>query len=212
MSGMDSIVADRDRVLIKQTKEWGEIVLGFESKNRFELLDEDGRRLGLAAEEAKGLGAWLLRNMLGRCRAAKIHVYDNHGDEVGRGEKPFRWFFHRMEIYDAGVRIGAIQRRWSWLHRIFAIENKSGAAVMELRSPFFRPWTFKLTFQGSEAGVIRKKWGGMLTEFFTDADLFGVEFAAHVPVEVRKLLVVATFLVDFTCFENNSSSWIDVVD
>jgi hypothetical protein len=37
----------------------------------------------------------------------------------------------------------------------------------------FHPWTFTLTFQGAEAGVI------------------------------RKLLLVATFLIDFTCFENN---------
>jgi len=60
-----------------------------------------------------------------------------------------------------------------------------------------------LTFQGAEAGVIRKQWGGLLRELFTDADAFGVEFQPHVPVEVRKLLLVATFLVDFTCFENN---------
>jgi hypothetical protein len=41
---------------------------------------------------------------------------------------------------------------------------------------------------------------------FTDADMFGVEFQPHVPVEVRKLLLVATFLIDFTCFENNQGS------
>ena len=60
-----------------------------------------------------------------------------------------------------------------------------------------------MTFQGAEAGVIRKQWGGLLRELFTDADAFGVEFQPHVPVEVRKLLLVATFLIDFTCFENN---------
>jgi hypothetical protein len=27
-----------------------------------------------------------------------------------------------------------------------------------------------------------------------------------VPVEVRKLLLVATFLIDFTCFEDNQGS------
>lgn len=209
---MDGIVVEHERVLIKQTKEWGEILLGFESKNRFELLDEGGARLGYAAEEAKGLGQWFLRNLFGRCRQAKIHVYDPAGNEIGRGEKPFRWIFHRMEVIDGGVRIGAVQRKWAWFHRIFAIENAAGEEVMLLKSPFFRPWTFTLWFQGSEAGVIRKKWGGMLKEFFTDADMFGVEFGSHVPAEVRKLLVVATFLVDFTCFENNNSNVLDFVD
>lgn len=200
---MDSIVAGRDRVLIQQTKEWGEILLGFESKNRFELKDEQGVRLGLAAEEAQGLGQWFLRNLLGHCRRATIHVYDAQGNQVGRGEKPFRWFFHRMEVFDGEQKVGAVQRRWSLLHRVFAIENAAGQEVMELKSPFFHPWTFTLRFQGSEAGVIRKQWGGLLKEMFTDADAFGLEVGAHVPVEVRKLLLVATFLVDFTCFENN---------
>ena len=68
----------------------------------------------------------------------------------------------------------------------------------------FRIWTFKLMFQGNEVGRISKKWGGMLKEMFTDADIFGVECQPHVPVEVRRMLLVATFLIDFTCFENNT--------
>ncbi len=204
MSGMESIVADRERVLIHQTKEWGEILLGFESKNRFELRDESGRRLGNAAEEAAGIGQWFLRNLFGRCRKATIHVYDAQGQQVGRGEKPFRWFFHRMEVYDGEQRIGAVQRKFALLHRVFAIENAAGEQVMELKSTLFRIWTFQLLFEGQEVGAIRKKWGGLLKEMFTDADVFGLEVGPHVPIEVRKLLDIATFLVDFTCFENNT--------
>jgi uncharacterized protein YxjI len=203
---MDTIVDGRERVLIHQMKEWGEILLGFESKNRYELRDEHGQRLGLAAEEAAGLGQWFLRNLFGRCRKASIHVYDANGQKAGRGDKPFRWFFHRMEVFDGDRRLGAVQRKWSWFHRVFAVENAQGQEVMQLKSPFFHPWTFTLTFQGQEAGVIRKKWGGLLKELFTDADVFGIEMQPHVPVEVRKLLLIATFLVDFTCFENNQGS------
>lgn len=214
MAGMDSIVADRERVLVRQTKEWGEILLGFESKNRFELLDEHGQRLGLAAEEAQGFGAWFLRNLFGRCRKASIHVYDALGRKVGRGEKPFRWYFHRMEVWDGETRLGAVQRRFSLLHRTFAIENAAGEEVMQIHSPLFRIWTFKLMFQGQEVGAIKKRWGGLLREMFTDADTFGLEVQQHVPVEVRKILLIATFLIDFTCFENNQSSGsaIDVID
>lgn len=212
MAGMDSIVADRERVLIHQTKEWGEILLGFESKNRYELRDESGQRLGLAAEEAKGVGQWFLRNLFGRCRRATIHVYDEAGNEIGRGEKPFRWFFHRMEVFDGEQKLGAVQRKWSWLHRVFAVENAAGQEVMQIVSPLFRIWTFRLLFRDQEAGVIRKRWGGLLKEMFTDADAFGVEVAPHVPLEVRKLLLVATFLIDFTCFENNTGGGSGMLD
>ena len=146
------------------------------------------------------------RQFLGHCRKATIHVYDPAGNQVGRGEKPFRWYFQRMEIHDGDRRIGAIQRKWSLLNRRFALENDKGEEVMEIFSPMFRIWTFKLMFQGNEVGRISKKWGGVLREMFTDADTFGVECQPHVPVEVRKMLLVATFLIDFTCFENNSNS------
>lgn len=204
MSGLAKIVGERERVLVHQTKEWGEILLGFESKNRFELNDEDGRKIGYAAEEAQGMGAWFLRNIFGRCRKASIHIYDEAGERLGRGEKPFRWFFHRMEIYDGDDRIGAVQRKWSLFHRKFALENAAGEEVMEIFSPLFRIWTFKLMFQDQEVGRISKKWGGLLKEMFTDADVFGVECQSHVPMEVRRMLLVATFLIDFTCFENNN--------
>ena len=77
---------------------------------------------------------------------------------------------------------------------------------MQIYSPMFRIWTFKLMFEDQEVGRISKKWGGMLKEIFTDADMFGMECEQHVPVEVRSILLVATFLIDFTCFENNSRS------
>lgn len=212
MTGMSSIVADRERVLIHQTKEWGEILLGFESKNRFELRDERGGKIGFAAEEAKGVGQWFLRNLFGRCRRAKVHVYDRDGRKVGRGEKPFRWYFHRMEIFDGEQRIGAVQRKFAWLRAVFAIENATGQEVLQLRSGLFRYWHFRVSFEGREVGAIRKQWGGLLKEMFTDADTFGLEVQPHVPVEVRAMLLITTFLVDFTCFENNkgSSSLLDV--
>lgn len=204
MDTLASIVGPRERVLIQQTKEWGEILLGFESKNRFELKDERGEVLGYAAEEAQGVGAWFLRNIFGRCRKATIHVYDKDGAKIGRGEKPFRWYFHRMEIHDGDRKVGAVQRKWSLLHRRFAVENAAGEEVLTIFSPLLRIWTFKVLFREQEVGRISKRWGGLLKEMFSDADLFGLECQPHVPVEVRCMLLVATFLIDFTCFENNT--------
>jgi uncharacterized protein YxjI len=206
MPGLEQIVRDHERILVHQSKEWSEIVLGFEAKNRFEIRDESGGRIGRAAEEAQGFGAWFLRNFLGHCRRASIHLYDRMGERVGRGEKPFRFFFHRMDVYDGDEHIGAVERRWSFFHRRFTVENAAGERVMEIVSPLFRIWTFRLLFGDREVGAIRKKWGGVLREMFTDADTFGVEFDSSLPIEVRKILLVATFLIDFTCFENNQGS------
>ena len=55
-------------------------------------------------------------------------MYDEGGREVGRGEKPFRWYFHRMDVFANGERIGAVQRRFSLFHRVFTVENAAGEA------------------------------------------------------------------------------------
>ena len=199
---VESIIGDRKRLLIRQIKEWGEILTGFETRNRFQILDEDGTSLAYAAEEGKGLGAMLLRNLLGQCRACKIHIYDGGGNPVAHGDKPFRFYFHRMELFEGNQKIGGVQRRFSLFHRKFTLEDASGEHLLEIVSPFFRIWTFKLLLAGEEVGRISKKWGGLLREAFTDADTFGVEYShPKLPLEVKKLLLVAVFLIDFVCFE-----------
>ena len=206
MTGLERIIGDRQRVMVRQKKEWGEILVGFESKNKFELSDDQGNQLGFAAEEGGGFGAMLGRQVVGQCRRATIHIYDTDGNKLGRGEKPFRWFFQRMEVFDGDQKIGAVERKFTWLNRRLMVENAAGEEVMEIVGPFFLlgRGTFRLMFQGQEVGKISKKWGGALREMFTDADTFGVECAPHVPDEIRKILLVATFLIDFTYFENNN--------
>ena len=206
MQGLAQIVGERTRLTIRQTKEWSEILVGFETRNKFKILDDQGQIIGRAAEQSSGLGAAMSRNLLGKCRKSSIHIYDQDGNAIGRGEKPFSWWFHRMEVFDGDKKIGAIQRKWSWFSRKFAIENAAGEQVMEIFSPLFRIWTFKLMFQNNECGRISKKWGGVLKEAFTDADTFGMECQSHVPTELRSILLVATFLIDLTCFENNNRS------
>lgn len=204
-NGMASIVAGREQLLVRQVKEWGEILVGFECRNRFELLGASGERIGFVAEEGTGIGAALSRNFMGAMRRATLRVADASGSEVGRIEKPFRWFFHRVDVYADGQRVGAVERRWSLLHRRYSVENSAGQEVLEILSPLFRIWTFSLRAEGREIGVIRKQWSGLLREAFSDSDTFGVEFP---PIamgnEIRKILLGATFLIDFVHFENNN--------
>lgn len=199
---MDSIIAGRRRFFIKQKREWGEILTGFETSNKYAILDDGGEEIGFAAEEAGGVGGFLARGFLGNARACTLHVTDRNGEIVGTGKKPFRFFFYEMEAWDKDRHIGTIKRRFSILHRVFSVMDASGNEIMRLKSPFLRIWTFRLLVGEEEVGRISKKWSGMMKEMFTDADNFGVEiFDEDTPDDVKKLLLVATFLVDFTCFD-----------
>jgi uncharacterized protein YxjI len=200
------IVGDRQQILVRQVKEWSEILVGFEARNRFEICSEAGETLGYAAEEGRGVARILARNFLGKLRSCTIHVYDRGGTKVGRGEKLFRWYFHRMDVYDGSRKLGAIQRQLSVLHRKFRVEGADGTELVRILSPFLRVWTFKVVIGGQEVARIRKRWGGVTREMFTDADTFAIEFTHPVlQQETRNILLVAVFLIDFVCFENNSN-------
>ena len=195
----------RKRILVHQIKEWGEILIGFESRNRWEVKDERGQLLGYAAEEGGGIGRTLGRQFFGSGRKATIHVLDAQGQETARGEKPFTWFFHRIDVFQGDKKLGAIERRFTWLNRRFVVETADGRELFTIESPMLQFWTFRLMFKGTEVGVIKKQWGGALKEWFTDADVFGLEYDDLPELEaVRPLLMIATLLVDLVHFENNT--------
>lgn len=205
---MLDVLASAERLLVRQVKEWSEILLGYEARNRYEVQDETGRVVAQVAEEAAGLGRWLGRQFLGRSRQATLHVLDQSGGEVARIEKPFRWYFQEVVLWEQGRPSGRVVRRFGLLTDRFAVLAPEGGELLAIERGFWDHFrfrgTFRVTRDGREVARIRKEWRGLLAEAFTDADLFGIEFTMPaLPPAVKMLLFAATFLIDFTCFENN---------
>ena len=190
-------------LVVSQQKEWGEILTGFETKNRYAVSDESGSRLYLAAEEA---GSTLLRLFLKGLRPFTIAVLTEDGQVVLRVMRPFRFYFHRAEVVDSrGQSLGVIERRFSVLRRIYSVLDSSGEEVFQLFGPILHPWTFQIRNDGVEYGKITKTWSGLLKEGFTDADNFGVMFPAEWDVKLKALFLGAVFLIDFVHFENKGN-------
>ena len=190
-------------LVVSQQKEWGEILTGFETKNRYAISDVSGSRLYLAAEEA---GSTLLRLFLKALRPFTIAVLTENGQVILRVIRPFRFYFHRADVVDSqGQTIGVIERRFSVLRRIYSVLDSSGEEVFRLFGPILHPWTFQIKNDGIEYGKITKKWSGLLKEGFTDADNFGVMFPAEWDVKLKALFLGAVFLIDFVHFENKGN-------
>ena len=190
-------------LVISQQKEWGEIVTGFETKNKYVISDATGNRLYLAAEEA---GSTLLRWFLKALRPFTIAVLAENGQVILRIVRPFRFYFHSADVVDSqGQTIGKIERRFSLVRRIYSVLDRSGKEVFQLFGPFLHPWTFQIKNEGIEYGKITKKWSGLLKEGFTDADNFGVMFPVDWDVKLKALFLGAVFLIDFVHFENKGN-------
>ncbi len=189
---------------IRQIREWGEILAGWETKNRYEITDEHGTPLWIAGELRSGIWAILLRNMLDHRRPFTLELRDAAGRLALKLVRRWRWLFSRLDVHDGRVgHLGTIQQRWTWVGRRFDVLDANGQVIAELRGPWFKPWTFNLVAREVNVGTIMKKWSGIGRELFTDSDNFGVTFepaAERIP-SLKPLVLAATFLIDFMYFE-----------
>ncbi|MBL7032421.1 MAG: scramblase [Nitrospira sp.] len=190
-------------LVVTQKKEWGEILTGFETKNKYVVCDTSGNELFAAVEEG---GSTLLRFFLKALRPFEINIYTLENELVLNLRRPFRFYFHELHISDGhGKPLGTIKRRFSFLRRIYSVLNIAEEELFQLFGPIFHPWTFKIRKQEQEYGKITKKWSGLLKEGFTDADNFGVTFPTTLNVKNKALLLGAVFLIDFVHFENKGN-------
>lgn len=185
---------------VGQRKEWGEILTGFETKNKYAVTDETGNLLYAAAEVG---GSLFLRLILKSARPFTVLVVTTDGQTVIEIKRPFRFYFQEAEIRDGQQQLlGRIKRRFSFLRRVYTVYDSAGEEIFQLFGPILRPWTFQIKDGETELGKITKKWSGLLKEAFTDADNFGITFPADWNVRLKALFLGAVFLIDFVHFES----------
>jgi hypothetical protein len=82
-------------LVISQKKEWGEILTGFETKNKYVVSDEAGNTVYYAAEED---GSILLRWFLKALRPFTVVVLTVSNQVILRVKRPFRFYFHQADV------------------------------------------------------------------------------------------------------------------
>ncbi len=196
-------LATVEQLVIQQRKEWGEILTGFETKNKYEVSDQDGTFLYYAAEVG---GSRLLRLILKACRPFTVMVVDSDSRSIIEVRRRFRFYFHEADIVNAdGQLLGRITKRFNLLRRVYSITDASGEAIFQLFGPLLKPWTFHIMQNDVEQGKITKKWSGLGKETFTDADNFGITFLRDWTPSTKALFLGAVFLLDFVHFENKGN-------
>lgn len=195
-------LSQTDGLVIQQQKEWGEILTGFETKNKYAVTSASGQQIYYAAEVG---GNFLVRMFLKAWRPFEIAIVKPDNQMALRLKSPFRFYFREIAVYDAsGQPLGHIRRNFSILRRKYSVCDNQGQEICKLFGPILHPWTFEIR-EGEEVfGKITKKWSGLLKEGFTDADNFGVTFPVDWPDKIKALCLGAVFLIDFVHFENKN--------
>jgi uncharacterized protein YxjI len=197
---------ERGRIFyVAQKRELAEL-FGFETRNKYAIQTEAGESVGFAAEQQKGIFGFLFRQWLGHWRSFDILVYDDARQLLLRVHHPFRFLFQRLEVTTAGGEfLGAIQQRFAILSKRFDIEGANGAPRFEVSSPLWRIWTFAIEKAGEQVALVQKRWGGFLTEAFTDKDRFRIELTGTGLSSADRFLVLAAALfIDLIYFEKKA--------
>ncbi|MEE9382713.1 MAG: phospholipid scramblase-related protein [Nannocystaceae bacterium] len=192
-------------LVVEQMVEWHESFSSFETENRYLVHDEHGDTAFIAEEEPSGILSMITRNIMNTSRPFTMHIFSPTGEPVAVLRRPFRFYFHQLNVYDSdGGFVGTVRKRWSLLRRKYVLLDPDGKDVFEIVGPFFRPWTFDIFEDGEQVAQIRKSWSGFGRELLTDADTFGVEYETELAVHAKLMLLATVFLIDFVHFENRN--------
>ena len=204
------------RIFVQQVREMLEIFVGIEGKNKYEVLDDSGNKIGFMAESGGGLFKFLSRNFLRSHRPLKIKVWNNAQETVLTMERPFFFFFSDLEIKGSdGRACGHVHRRFAIIHKMYDLVDDRGVVFARVKAPIWRLWTFPiLDGRDNPIGEISKSWGGFLKEVFTDSDKFQVSFPPELTDSQKAVTFGAAISIDMDFFENNqgSGSLLDLVD
>lgn len=207
-------LATAGSAVIRQKKELAELV-GFETRNKYEILDEKGQPLAWCAEKQDGFMGLLARQLLGHWRTFELTFFETDRRPALRALHPFRWFFQCLEVETAeGKPLGRLEQRFAVFSKRFDLHDPSGGVRFEMRSGFLSFWTFPVTdaFSGQRVAVIRKKWSGALREIFLDADNFQLELTSpSLTKDERLLLLAAAIFVDLQYFENKGGGGLSLL-
>eukprot|EP00297_Palpitomonas_bilix_P010892 CAMPEP_0113906106 /NCGR_PEP_ID=MMETSP0780_2-20120614/24514_1 /TAXON_ID=652834 /ORGANISM="Palpitomonas bilix" /LENGTH=258 /DNA_ID=CAMNT_0000900571 /DNA_START=1 /DNA_END=777 /DNA_ORIENTATION=- /assembly_acc=CAM_ASM_000599 len=210
------LFAMTERLHVKQHIEELEAFIGYETKNKYSIMDMYGRQVAYAAEQSECFE----RQMCGNWRSFSMPIVLPNGQTAFTLQRPLKcepsciWFCLLQELHvlrgngSDGIRLGSIYQEYSLFQRWFKVCDGNGNLVYRIKGPCCHPWTFRIMDVSgqTELGRISKKWSGFVQELFTDADNFNVVFPADSTPEIRATLMGGLFLIDYLYFENNCES------
>jgi uncharacterized protein YxjI len=203
-----SSLLSHPELFVRQRKEWVEILVDWETRNQYSILDADGAELGLVVERAGGLWDMVTRWFLRSHRPLEAAVVRPDGAPLWSLRRPFFWLFSHLEVTRPdGGRVGDVSRRFGVLYKRYDLSNGLEVRFARIASPRWRLWTFPVEGAHGQTATISKKWSGALREVFSDADTFRIEFGnTSWTEEQRAVILAAAISIDFDFFENNQGS------
>lgn len=201
------LLENQQILFVNQIKEWVEIFTDFETRNKYQILDQNQMKLGYIAEVGSGFIRLLSRTFFGSHRPMHVCVWNEKKEMLLSFKRPFFFFFSQFTVFNGNQEVlGTVRRRFGLVYKKYDLQDQSGYTFLKVKSPLWRLWTFQLyDNQDKEVGIISKNWGGVLKEVFTDTDKFQVQFP-QVDYKKKAVVLATAISIDMDFFENNQKN------
>ena len=219
-------------VTVKQEVEILEVITGFETENEYQIIGIDASTLqpgviGKAFEQSD----CCTRQLCGSQREFEMRIQCAYGNgpkiDVLSLERPFRCcqspcccLLQELTVHKVanqfdpnGMVLGKVEEIWSACGPRMNVLDSAGNVLYMVEGPCIRcdncfcDVTFELKAGGPDGpvvGILKKQAGDALTETFTDADTFGLQYPQGCPTEHKALLLSVVFLIDMMFFEKGN--------
>ena len=211
---LDKFFGNEKAIVIKQVREMFEIIINWETANKYELRNAEGKKIGFVAERSYGIFHKIIRNLLRAHRPITVDIWNDSEDLIMTAERPFHFFFSELSIKGSNDELlGEVKTRFGVLKRKYDLINAQGQVFARIESPRWRIWTFPIFDRmGQKKGVVTKEWSGFLKEFFTDADILALDLSQNEwNLHEKAVLLGTTVMIDLDFFEDNSGSVFDLL-
>jgi len=204
-----------DQILVKQKVELLEVFTGFETKNKYIVLNSMAQQVYYIEEDTD----CCTRQCYGNARPFDMKVLDNTNREVMHFYRPYKCgpcsccggcCQQEIEIQSPpGQIIGYVKQDPTCsIPKLTIYAADKTTPILRIVGPCCTiaccgDVTFKVFDMTGEnqLGTLTKQWSGLLREAFTDADYFGITFPMDLDVKVKASLMGALMLIDFMFYE-----------
>lgn len=169
----------------------------FELRNEYALTDATGTVVGSATQERQSGVVKALRiiSNLDVALPVELDVLDAGGAKVLELRKPaMTW---RCDVSAITGPVGSITKKIRLGKARFLLSDAGGTPAGEVHARNWRARDFEAVApDGRVFARVTKSWRGLLTEAFTDADSYAVEFAPDASASQRTLAFASALAVD----------------
>lgn len=188
---MTDELLEQQQIVVEQVRRF------FEMRNRYGLFSTEGHRIGAIEQVEQSPLQFLVRlfSDLDVMLPTTLAVRDASDETVLRLHKP--WFKWRIEVSRAdGNVVGSISKQLRLGKARFSLTGPDGQELGEVHAENWRAKDFSVVdAAGQEVARVTKRWRGLVTEAFTDADTYVVDLGSTTE-PLRSLALAAALSVD----------------